>query len=222
MLHRKRTFHHLKSHFCTTFLHSIYPAGPPVFHPWFWSVTTRNFGAPQSRNFNIYNFSLQSAGCFRETKKHLRKTIRHLEKTTKHLEKIIRQVVAPSSGLFLGQYGQKETEEALYLQEVLGLPMQIYNIFSRKANRPNCILTFRAVPPTLVNQRRRTDDGGPIKRLWGRRCGTDTPAPPRRAAIQGTQVFTKPYPTLPSREILRSFCASTANSIGSLLSTSRA
>ena len=136
MLHRKRTFHHLKSHLCTTFPHSIYPAGPPVFHPWFWSVTTQNFGAPQSRNFNIYNFSLQSAGCFRETKKHLRKTIRHLEK-------IIRQVVAPSPGLFLGQYGQKETEEALYLREVLGLAMQIYNIFQRKANRQNCVLTFQ-------------------------------------------------------------------------------
>ena len=107
MLHRKRTFHHLRSRFCTPFLHSIYPAGPPVFHPWFWSVTTRNFTPPQSRNFNIYNFSLQSAGCFRETKKHLRKTIRHLEKTTKHLEKttkhlekITKHLVLPAPGLF--------------------------------------------------------------------------------------------------------------------------
>ena len=100
-------------------------------------------GAQPARNFNIYNFPLHSAGCFRETKKHLRKTIRHLEKTTKHLEKIIRQVVAPSSGLFFGKSGQKETEEALYLREVLGLLMQRYNIFQRKANRPNCILTFQ-------------------------------------------------------------------------------
>lgn len=30
------------------------------------------------------------------------------------------------------------------------------------------------------------------------------------------------YPTLPSKEMLSSFCASTANSIGSLLSTSLA
>ena len=100
-------------------------------------------GRHPARNFNIYNFPLHSAGCFRETKKHLRKTIRHLEKTTKHLEKIIQPAVTPSSGLFFGKSGQKETEEALYLQEVLGLLMQIYNIFQRKANRSNCILTFQ-------------------------------------------------------------------------------
>ena len=100
-------------------------------------------GPPRDLNFNVFNLRKQSAGCFRETTKDLRKTIRHLEKTTKHLEKIIRQVVAPSSGLFFGKSGQKETEEALYLQEVLGIAMQIYNIFQRKANRQNCILTFR-------------------------------------------------------------------------------
>ena len=103
----------------------------------------RKIGCPKSFNFNVFNLREQSAGCFRETKKDLRKTIRHLEKTTKHLEKIIRQVVAPSSGLFFGKSGQKETEEALYLREVLGIAMQIYNIFQRKANRQNCILTFR-------------------------------------------------------------------------------
>ena len=64
-------------------------------------------------NFNIYNFPLHSAGCFRETTKQLEKTIRHLEKTTKHLEKIIRQVVTPSPASFFGHLGQKETEEAL-------------------------------------------------------------------------------------------------------------
>ena len=64
-------------------------------------------------NFNVFNLRKQSTGCFRETTKDLRKTIRHLEKTTKHLEKIIRQVVAPSSSLFFGKSGQKETEEAL-------------------------------------------------------------------------------------------------------------
>ena len=147
MLHRKRTFHHLKSHFCTTFLHSIYPAGPPVFHPWFWSVTTRNFGAPQSRNFNIYNFSLQSAGCFRETKKHLRKTIRHLEKTTKHLEKIIRQVVAPLRALCSAGRGKRRPRKSRFGGKSSVLLMQIYNIFGRKANRPNCRLTFRPRRP---------------------------------------------------------------------------
>ena len=100
-------------------------------------------GTSESFNFNIFNLRKHSAGCFRETTKDLRKTIRHLEKTTKHLEKIIRQVVVPSPGLFFGKSEQKETEEALYLQEVLGLPMQIYNIFQRKPNRPIFILTFR-------------------------------------------------------------------------------
>ena len=81
----------------------------------------RKIGCPKSFNFNVFNLRKQSAGCFCETKKDLRKTIRHLEKTTKHLEKttkhlekIIRQVVAPSSGLFFGKSGQKETEEALF------------------------------------------------------------------------------------------------------------
>ncbi|MDD5780945.1 MAG: hypothetical protein PUD40_07855 [Bacteroidales bacterium] len=60
------------------------------------------------------------------------------------MEKTIQPAVAPSPGLFFGTSGQKETEEALYLQEVLGLPMQIYNIFQRKANRPIRILTFRS------------------------------------------------------------------------------
>ena len=104
----------------------------------------RKIGCPKSFNFNVFNLRKQSAGCFRETTKHLRKTIRHLGKTTKHLEKIIRQVVAPFPGLFFGKSEQKETEEALYLREVLGHAMQIYNIFQRKANRPICILTFRS------------------------------------------------------------------------------
>ena len=108
-------------------------------------------GRHPARNFNIYNFPLHSAGCFRETKKHLRKTIRHLKKTTKHLEKIIQPVVTPSSGLFFGKSGQKENEEALYLREVLGLLMQIYNIFQRKANRSNCILTFQPRKGELIS-----------------------------------------------------------------------
>ena len=119
-------------------------------------------GRGRGLNFNVFNLQKQSAGCFRETTKDLRKTIRHLEKTTKHLEKIIRQVVAPSPGLFFGKSGQKETEEALYLREVLGLAMQIYNIFQRKANRPNCILTFRerCRPRGNLDGERRGEAGG--------------------------------------------------------------
>ena len=118
----------------------------------------RKIGCPKSFNFNVFNLREQSAGCFGETKKDLRKTIRHLEKTTKHLEKIIRQVVAPSPGLFFCKSGQKETEEALYLREVLGIAMQIYNIFQRKANRQNCILTFREQCRPCWISGRRADD----------------------------------------------------------------
>ena len=99
----------------------IVPSGLPcAIRPWPFSLlSTASLGRddPKKRtskalNFNIYNFPLHSAGCFRETTKQLEKTIRHLEKTTKHLEKIIRQVVTPSPALFFGHSGQKETEEA--------------------------------------------------------------------------------------------------------------
>ena len=100
-------------------------------------------------NFNVFNLRKQTAGCFGEAEKDLRKIIRHLEKTTKHLEKITKpaekitkHLVTPSPGLFFGRKGQKETGEALHEQEVLGLALQRYNIFQRKANRPNCILTL--------------------------------------------------------------------------------
>ena len=94
---------------------------PGAIRPWPFSLlSTASSGRddPKKRtskalNFNIYNFPLHPAGCFRETKKDLQKTVRHLEKTTKHLEKIIRQVVTPSPALFFGHSGQKETEEAL-------------------------------------------------------------------------------------------------------------
>ena len=100
----------------------IVPSGlPGAIRPWPFSLlSTASSGRddPKKRtskalNFNIYNFPLHPAGCFRETKKDLQKTVRHLEKTTKHLEKIIRQVVTPSPALFFGHSGQKETEEAL-------------------------------------------------------------------------------------------------------------
>ena len=107
----------------------IVPNGlPGAILPWPFSLlSTASLGRddPKKRtskalNFNIYNFPLHSAGCFRETTKHLEKTIRHLEKTTKHLEKTtkhlektIRQVVTPSPALFFGHSGQKKTEEAL-------------------------------------------------------------------------------------------------------------
>ena len=120
---------------------------PPSRH-----APTRKNGTFRDLNFNVFNLRKQTAGCFREAEKDLRKIIRHLEKTTKHLEKTtrhlektIRQVVAPSPGLVFGRSGQKETEEVPVWREVLGLPMQIYNIFQRKANRPICILTFRPV-----------------------------------------------------------------------------
>ncbi len=100
----------------------IVPNGlPGAIRPWPFSLlSTASSGRddPKKRtskalNFNIYNFPLHSAGCFRETTKHLKKTIRHLEKTTKHLEKTIRQVVTPSTASFFGHSGQKKTEEAL-------------------------------------------------------------------------------------------------------------
>ena len=100
----------------------IVPSGlPGAIRPWPFSLlSSASLGRddPKKRtskalNFNIYNFPLHSAGCFRETKKDLRKTVQHLEKTTKHLEKIIRQVVTPSPASFFGHSGQKETEEAL-------------------------------------------------------------------------------------------------------------
>ena len=99
----------------------IVPSGlPGAIRPWPFSLlSSASLGRddPKKRtsktlNFNIYNFPLHSAGCFRETTKHLKKTIQHLEKTTKHLEKIIRQVVTPSPALFFGHSGQKKTEEA--------------------------------------------------------------------------------------------------------------
>ncbi len=85
------------------------------------SVLTGKSDLPKFLNFNVFNLREQSAGCFGETKKHLRKNIRQVEKTTRHLEKIIRPAVAPSPGLFLGRSGQKETEEAPVEREVLGL-----------------------------------------------------------------------------------------------------
>ena len=100
----------------------IVPNGlPGVIRPWPFSLLSSASSGrddPKKRtskalNFNIYNFPLHSAGCFRETTKHLKKTTKHLEKTTKHLEKIIRQVVTPSPALYFGKSGQKETEEAL-------------------------------------------------------------------------------------------------------------
>ena len=106
-------------------------------------MPTRENGRVRGFNFNVFNLRKQSTGCFREIRKDLEKIIRHLEKTTKHLEKIIQPVVAPSLGPFFGKSEQKKTEEALYEQEILGLALQIYNIFQRKANRQICILTLR-------------------------------------------------------------------------------
>ena len=74
----------------------IVPSGlPGAIRPWPFSLlSTVSSGRddPKKRtskalNFNIYNFPLHPAGCFRETKKDLQKTIRHLEKTIRHLEK---------------------------------------------------------------------------------------------------------------------------------------
>ena len=76
----------------------IVPSGLScAIRPWPFSLlSTASLGRddPKKRtskalNFNIYNFPLHSAGCFRET--------------TKQLEKTIRQVVTPSPASFFGR-----------------------------------------------------------------------------------------------------------------------
>ena len=113
-------------------------AVPPSQH-----APTRKDGTCRGFNFNVFNLRKQTAGCLGKTTKDLKKIIRQVEKTTKPAEKITKHLVTPSPGLFFGRKGQKETGEALPEQEVLGLALQRYNIFRRKANRPNCLLTFR-------------------------------------------------------------------------------
>ena len=83
-------------------------------------------------NFNVFNLRKQTAGCFRETKKHLEKTIRQLEKTTKPAEKITKHLVTPSFGLFFGRKGQKETEEALLSRKSSVLHCKDTTFFSEK------------------------------------------------------------------------------------------
>ena len=50
----------------------------------------------------------------------------------------------PLSGPLFGQIGAKRNRGSPAEQEILGLALQIYNIFQRKANRPFFILTFQA------------------------------------------------------------------------------
>ena len=148
---------------------------PPSRH-----APTRKNGTFRDLNFNVFNLRKQTAGCFREAEKDLRKIIRHLEKTTKHLEKttkpaekITKHLVTPSPGLFFGRKGQKETEEAPYLRKVLGLLMQIYNIFRRKANRQNCLLTFR--PRRGIKRKPKSD--GRVSRQRGRAAAARQSSP---------------------------------------------
>ena len=118
------------------------PASAEETHPRRLSGTRKN-GGHLRRRINIFNLRQHSAGCFRETTKHLEKTTKDLEKITKHLEKTKSDLVNPENGPFSTENRVKTMEKARVGAAFSISAMQIYNIFRRKANRPFRVLTFR-------------------------------------------------------------------------------